>query len=75
MGQWNSYEIQAIDQNYKVTLNGKLITEFTFVPGADAEFPERGLPSTLQVPRYIGLQTHGGRARVGFRNIRIKSIP
>lgn len=75
VGQWNSYEIHAKDQVYKVILNGQQITVFTFTAGSDAEFPERGLPSTAQVPRYIGLQTHGGRSRVGFRGIRIKSIP
>jgi len=42
------------------------------VPGSDAAHPERGLPSTNAVARFIGLQTHTGR--VAFRRIRIKSL-
>jgi hypothetical protein len=57
-----------------VTLNGQTVNVFTFVAGSDPQFPDRGLPSTLAVPRFIGLQTHGGRSRVGFRNIQIKRL-
>jgi hypothetical protein len=74
IGEWNSYEIHVQGQVYKVILNGQMINQFHFTAGSDAEFPERGLPSTAQVPRYIGLQTHGGRSRVGFRGIRIKVL-
>ena len=43
--------------------------QFVFVPGSDALHPDRGLPSTNTVPRFIGLQTHSGS--VAFRNIQI----
>ena len=72
LGEWNSYEITVQGQDYKVRLNGVDTTQFTFVPGSDAAHPDRGLPTTNAVPRFIGLQTHTGR--VGFRRIQIKAI-
>jgi hypothetical protein len=77
VGQWNVYEIHVQDQTYKVILNGQEITVFTYAAGSEAMFPERALPSTAAVPRYIGLQTHGKPfpSRVAFRDIRIKEIP
>jgi hypothetical protein len=72
LGSWNEYEIRVDQQNYSVRLNGSLITNFTFTPGSDPSHPDRGLPSTNSVPRYIGLQTHSGR--VGFRNIQIMDL-
>ena len=59
-------------QTYKVALNGTDVTVFNFVVGSDAVHPERGLPSTNAVPRFIGLQTHTGR--VAFRKIQIKAL-
>jgi choline dehydrogenase-like flavoprotein len=72
LGQWNTYEITAQGQHYTVTLNSVLVTDFTFVPGSDPTHPERGLPSTNAVPRFVGLQTHTGR--VAFRKVQIKAI-
>jgi choline dehydrogenase-like flavoprotein len=72
LGDWNAYEIKVSGQHYTVTLNGTLVTDFTFVPGSDAAHPDRGLATTIAVPRYIGLQTHTGR--VAFRKIQIKAI-
>jgi hypothetical protein len=69
-GQWNEFEIQVQGQTYKVLLNGTQVAAFTFTPGSDAAHPDRGLPSTLAVPRYVGLQAHTGRVR--FRKIRIR---
>ena len=37
---------------------------FDFVAGSDAAHPDRGLPSTNAVPRFIGLQTHTGQGRL-----------
>jgi choline dehydrogenase-like flavoprotein len=68
-GQWNEYEIRVQGQTYTVFLNGTQVTKFIFTPGSDAAHPDRGLPSTLAVPRYVGLQAHTGR--VLFRKIRI----
>lgn len=71
-GEWNQYEIRVQGQNYRVTLNGVEITNFTFVAGSDAAHPDRGLPSTAVAPRFIGLQTHTGR--VAFRNIQWRAL-
>jgi choline dehydrogenase-like flavoprotein len=72
IGQWNSYEISVDGQQYDVRLNGVPVTTFSFTPGSDALHPDRGLPGTSAVPRFVGLQSHTGR--VLFRNVRIKSI-
>jgi hypothetical protein len=74
VGEWNTYEIRVEGQTYTVILNGQTVNVFTFVAGSDPQFPDRGLPSTPEAPRFIGLQTHGGRSRVGFRNIQIKPL-
>ena len=59
-------------QNYSVRLNGTAVTNFAFTVGSDPAHPDRGLPSTNAVPRYLGLQTHTGR--VAFRRIQIKPL-
>ena len=53
-------------------LNGIQVTNFSFTVGSDPAHPDRGLPSTASVPRFIGLQSHTGR--VMFRNVRIKAL-
>jgi choline dehydrogenase-like flavoprotein len=72
IGQWNLYEIRVQRQNYSVFLNGAQVTTFDFTPGSDARHPDRGLPSVLGSPRFIGLQSHTGR--VMFRHVRIKAL-
>lgn len=72
LGEWNTFEIKVQGQDYSVTLNGTLVTTFTFVAGSDPPHPDRGLPGTNAAPRFIGLQTHTGR--VAFRNIQIKPL-
>jgi hypothetical protein len=72
IGEWNAFEIQVQGQNYAVTLNGVPVTAFTFVPGSDAAHPDRGMPSTNAVPRFIGFQTH--TRRVAFRNIQLRPL-
>jgi choline dehydrogenase-like flavoprotein len=72
LGQWNSYEIRVQGQQYTVRLNGVDVTDFLFVVGSDAAHPDRGLPSTNAVPRFVGLQTHTGR--VAFRRIQIRGL-
>ena len=72
LGEWNTYEITVQGQQYDVSLNGVPVTSFLFVAGADGAHPDRGLPSTNAVPRFIGLQTHTGR--IAYRNIQIKAI-
>jgi 3-keto-disaccharide hydrolase len=54
----------------RVALNGQTVNLFHFT--GDPQSPRRGLPSSPQDPRFIGLQTHTGR--VLFRNIQWKGI-
>jgi hypothetical protein len=70
VGEWNDYEITVDGSNITVVLNGQMINSFHFT--GDPQSPRRGLPSSAQDPRFIGLQTHTGR--VLFRNIRWKGI-
>jgi choline dehydrogenase-like flavoprotein len=72
LGQWNEYEIRVQGQNYTVFLNGVQVTAFTFTVGSDAAHPDRGLPGSATVPRFIGLQAHTGR--VLFRKLRFKAL-
>ncbi|MGH8072082.1 MAG: family 16 glycoside hydrolase [Candidatus Entotheonellia bacterium] len=72
--EWNLYEIRVEQQTYTVILNGQEVNKFEFTAGSDAQYPDRALPSTPDLPRFLGLQTHGGNSRVGFRHIRIKEI-
>ena len=65
-GEWNAYEIRVQGQDYDVLLNGTHVTHFTNLDAA------RGLPSTLAVPSFIGLQAHTGR--VGFRRVQLKAL-
>jgi len=76
-GEWNDFEIRVEEQIYTVLLNGEQVTRFTFEVGSDPEHPGRGLPSTPEVPRFIGLQSHPSAdlgSRVAFRNIRIRAL-
>lgn len=59
VGEWNSYEIHAMGQDYRVVLNGDEVTGFV------------GSRSTVG---YIGLQNHDGTSTVTFRNIRIREL-
>jgi choline dehydrogenase-like flavoprotein len=72
IGEWNLFEITVQGQNYRVALNGVEVTVFNFAAGSDPAHPQRGLPSTNAVPRYIGLQSHTGR--VAFRRIQIQPL-
>ena len=72
LGEWNTFEITVQGHDYSVTLNGTQVTTFTFVVGSDPQHPDRALPGTNAVPRFIGLQTHTGQ--VAFRNIQFKAL-
>lgn len=65
VGEWNQYEITVDGADITVSLNGTVVNRFHF--NGDPQTPRRGLASTPQEPRFIGLQTHTGR--VLFRNI------
>jgi hypothetical protein len=58
-GEWNTFEIHALGQNYTVILNNKRVTEFT---------------GNRQLEGYIGLQNHDAKSRVCFRKIAIKEL-
>jgi hypothetical protein len=66
-GQWHSMEIRVQRQQYRVTLNGTLITEF-----ANTD-PSRGRPSADNRPSFIGLQVYGG-SKAAFRNMEITQL-
>jgi choline dehydrogenase-like flavoprotein len=68
--EWNDYEITVDGPDLTVALNGSVVTNFHFT--GDPAFPRRGLASTPAEPRFIGLQTHTGRAR--YRNIQWKAL-
>jgi choline dehydrogenase-like flavoprotein len=70
VGEWNGYEITVDGQDFTVALNGQVVNHFHFT--GDAQSPQRGLPSTPQQPRFIGLQTHSGQ--VLFRRIQWKAL-
>ncbi len=69
-GEWNDYEITVDGADFTVGLNGQVVNRFHFT--GDPQSPRRGLPSTAQEPRFIGLQTHTGR--VLFRHIQWKAL-
>jgi hypothetical protein len=58
-GEWNTFEIHVIGQNYAVILNNKRVTEFT---------------GNRQLEGYIGLQNHDAKSRVCFGKIAIKQL-
>jgi hypothetical protein len=66
LGEWNVYEIEARGQNYRVRLNGDVVSTFT------NREPSRGKPTTAGEPSYFGVQAE--RGHVDFRNISIKAL-
>ena len=58
-GQWNTMEIQIVDQSYTIIINEKRVTEFT---------------GNRMTEGHIGLQAHDDKSKVSFRNIMIKEI-
>jgi hypothetical protein len=70
VGEWNDYEITVDAPDFTVALNGQVVNQFHFT--GDPQSPRRGLPSTPQEPRFIGMQTHTGV--VLFRHIQWKAL-
>src|SRR5919199_135526 len=58
VGQWNTFEIEAIGQKYSVKLNGKKVIP-EFIGNRNTE-------------GYIGIQNHDTNSHVSFKNIRIR---
>ncbi len=66
-GEWNQYSITFQGNRITVVLNGKKVTDWEAEPrGKIRDFAPRG---------YIGLQNHGDRDVVYFRNIYVKELP
>jgi hypothetical protein len=57
--QWNTMEIQALNQSYIVIINGEKVTEFT---------------GSRLTEGHVGLQAHDDKSKVSFRNIMVKEI-
>ncbi len=60
IGMWNTYVIEAVGHQIKVTLNGQLINTYQ---------------STREVSGHIALQAHHYTSRVQFRNLQIQKLP
>src|SRR6187200_2008498 len=60
IGEWNTFEIEAINQKYNVILNGKKV-----IPKFIGNRLTEG---------YIGIQNHDADSHVLFKNIRIREI-
>jgi hypothetical protein len=60
VGEWNTFEIQVTDNDYKVIFNGEVVVE--------------KYTSSRLLEGFIGIQNHGLDSRVSFRNIRIKEL-
>jgi choline dehydrogenase-like flavoprotein len=69
-GEWNHYEITVDFPDFTVQLNGRVVNRFHFT--GDPQQPRRALPSTVQEPRFIGLQAHTGAVR--FRRIQWRAL-
>ncbi len=61
LGQWNTFEIEAIGPDIKVKLNGEPVSHLT---------NPRGRP----LKGHIGLQNHHPGSRVQFRNLFVKKV-
>src|SRR5215204_4856865 len=57
IGQWNTMEIQVVNQSYTIIINEQKVTEFT---------------GSRMTEGYVGLQAHDDKSKVSFRNIMIK---
>ena len=60
VGEWNTFDIRVVGQQYSVALNGTPVTEFT---------------GDRHLEGFVGLQNHDPSSRVAFRDIRIRGLP
>jgi hypothetical protein len=58
-GEWNTFEIHAVGQNYAVILNNKKLTEFA---------------GDRELEGHIGLQNHDAKSRVCFGKLEIREL-
>ncbi|TWP54149.1 DUF1080 domain-containing protein [Lentzea tibetensis] len=62
-GEWNTFELLVQGERLQVFLNGVRVNDFTNTD------PARSL-----VSGHIGIQNHGDRDEVAFRNVRLRAI-
>jgi hypothetical protein len=55
VGEWNDYGITVDGADITAALDGQIVNRFHLT--GDPQSPRRGLPSTPQEPRFIGLKT------------------
>jgi len=74
-GEWNTMEITLEDERTVVTVNGTKVTDFkegSPVPEKKAKFePDRG---KRPASGYIGLQNHGDKDTVYFKEVSVKKL-
>jgi len=58
-GEWNTYEIKAVGQQYTVKVNDTVVNEFT---------------GAMSTRGFIGLQNHDPNSIVSFRNVRVVEL-
>lgn len=82
-GEWNHYTITCIDQNIRVELNGREVTNMDMSQWTSATTNPDGspIPEWLSTPfaelptkGYIGLQGKHAGAPVWFRNVRVRKL-
>ena len=61
LGEWNTFEMEAVGRDIKVKLNGELVSHLA----GDTSRPLKG---------HIGLQNHHPGSRVQFRNLFIRKV-
>jgi len=71
-GEWNTQEIVADGRRIKVTLNGKVITDFDLNSVTDAKILAQH-PGMLRPGGHIGFLGHNDH--VELRNLRVKELP
>ena len=74
VGEWNEQEVLCDGKHIVVKLNGKTIVDADIQKASTPETVDgRDHPGLLRDQGFIAFCGHG--ARVGFRNIRIKTLP
>ena len=73
VGQWNFQEIRVIGPRITVILNGQVITDAD-TSTISEPFPDgKAHPGFRNTKGFIGFLGHG--SKIGFRNMRVKSVP
>ena len=74
-GEWNTYEIRVVGQQYTIIRNGVVINEFDAGPGTESV--RAGDPPTdlrQFAEGFVGLQNHGTGDLVEFREVRVRDL-